>query len=167
MPLFEYECDKCIDRYNKDIDALVAKLNKTNAAKIQKENPGFLYIEVKDGDKSKVLFAIGERSKSRNVKRFRYTLDKNKILYLELRNFRFSSLVYEKEEEKDLTCPICGAKGVRRVFSTFKAIFDDKSKRAPGPRDELRWHFEYKEQKDEEMRNNWVGQEHLNQYFNR
>jgi len=31
----------------------------------------------------------------------------------------------------------------------------------------LRWHMEYKEQKDEEQRNDWVGQEHLNQYFNR
>ena len=55
---------------------------------------------------------------------------------------------------------------VRRVFSTFKAIFDDKSKRPPGPGDELRWHMEYKQQKDEEMRNNWVGGDHLGQYFN-
>jgi hypothetical protein len=156
-----------MDRYNRDIDTLVAKLNKTNAAKIKKENPGFLYIEVKDGDKDQLLFALGDRSNSRSVKRFRYKLDKNKILYLELKNFRFSSLVYEKEEEKDLTCPLCGAKGSRRVFSTFKAIFEDKSKRAPRRGDELRWHLEYKEQKDEEMRNDWVGQEHLNQYFNR
>ena len=167
MPLFEYECDKCMDRYNKDIDALVAKLNKTNAARIKKDNPGFICIEVTDADNGKELIALGERSGSRNARRFRYKLDKNRILYLELKNFRFSSLVYEKEEEKDIKCPLCGQKGVRRVFSTFKAIFDDKSKRAPGPGDELRWHFEYKEQKDEEMRNDWVGQEHLNQYFNR
>jgi hypothetical protein len=167
MPLFEYECDKCMDRYNRDIDALVAKLNKTNAARIRKENPGFVYIEVTDGDKDKQLFSLGERSGSRSGRRFRYKLDNNKILFLELKNFRFSSLVYEKEEEKDITCPLCGEKGVRRVFSTFKAIFDDKSKRAPGRGDELRWHLEYKQQKDEEMRNDWVGQEHLDQYFNR
>ncbi len=156
-----------MDQYNRDIDALVAKLNKANAAKIKKENPGFLYIEVKDGDNDQLLFALGDRSNSRSVRRFRYKLDKNKMLYLELKNFRFSSLVYEKEEEKDLTCPLCGSKGSRRVFSTFKAIFEDKSKRAPRRGDELRWHLEYKEQKDEEMRNDWVGQEHLNQYFNR
>jgi len=167
MPLFEYDCDKCIEKYNRDIDALVAKLNKTNAAKIKKENPGFLYIEVTDGDKNKQLFALGERGTSRSAKRFRYKLDNNKILYLELKNFRFSSLVYEKDEDKDLKCPLCGTKDVRRVFSTFKAIFEDKSKRAPRRGDELRWHLEYKEQKDEEMRNDWVGQEHLNQYFNR
>jgi hypothetical protein len=56
---------------------------------------------------------------------------------------------------------------VRRVFSTFKAIFDDKNKRAPRPGDELRWHLEYKQQKDEEINSEWVGQDYLNQYFQR
>ena len=60
MPLFEYECDKCMDGYNRDIDALVAKLNKTNATKIKKNNSGILYVEVTDGNKNKELFAIGE-----------------------------------------------------------------------------------------------------------
>ena len=44
MPLFEYECDSCMDGYNRDIDALVAKPNKTNAAKIKKNNAGILYV---------------------------------------------------------------------------------------------------------------------------
>lgn len=167
MPLFEYECEVCIDRYNKDIDALVAKLNKTNASKIKKENEGFTYIEVTNAKTGKLVFALGEKSESRTLRRFKYTLDKNRVLYLELKNFRFSELIYDKGDEKKLRCPICGGKDVERVFSTFKAIFDDKSKRAPGPGDELRWHMEYKEQKDEEQRNDWVGQEHLNQYFNR
>ena len=167
MPLFEYECDKCMDGYNRDIDALVAKLNKTNANKIKKNNDGILYIEVTDGEKNKELFSIGKKSNRRGPRRFRYTLDNKKVLYLELKDFRFSSLVMEEEDEKDLECPVCQSKEPRRIFSTFKAIFDDKSKRAPGPGDELRWHMEYKEQKDEEQRNDWVGQEHLNQYFNR
>ncbi len=167
MPLFEYECDVCIDRYNKDIDALTARLNKTNASRIRKANEGFLYIEVTNGNNGKLLFALGEKVTERNVRRFRYKLDKNKMLYLELKNFKFSSLIYDKGDEEDLECPICGDKNVRRIFSTFKAIFDDKSKRAPGPQDELRWHLEYKQQKDEEIRNDWVGQDHLNQYFNR
>lgn len=167
MPLFEYECDKCYNRYNSDIDALVPKLNKTNAARIMKENPGFLYIEVTDAETGKEIFALGEKSNSRGPRRFRFKLEKNRMLYIELKNFRFSHLIYDKDDEKDLKCPLCGDKNVTRVFSTFRAIFDDKSKRAPGPRDELRWHLEYKQQKDEEMKNDWVGQEHLNQYFNR
>ena len=167
MPLFEYECDKCIDSYNRDIDALVAKLNKTNATKIKKGNEGFSYIEVTNAKTDKPVFALGEKSDSRTLRRFKYTLDKNRVLYLELKNFRFSELIYDKKDEKKLRCPICGGKEVQRVFSTFKAIFDDKSKREPGPGDELQWHMEYKQQKDEEQRNDWVGQDHLNQYFNR
>lgn len=167
MPLFEYECDECIERYNRDIDALVAKLNKTNATKIKNGNEGFTYIEVTEGKKKKPVFSLGEKSESRTLRRFRYTINKNKVLYLELRNFRFSELIYDKKDEKKIRCPICSGKDVKRVFSTFKAIFDDKSKREPGPQDELQWHMEYKQQKDEEQRNDWVGQDYLNQYFNR
>ena len=167
MPLFEYECDACMDGYNKAIDELVEKLNKTNASKIKKGNDGILYIEVSDAKTKKELFSLGEKSKRRGPRRFRYTLDNGKVLYLELKDFRFSSLVMDEDDEKNLECPVCRHKEPRRIFSTFKAIFDDKSKRAPGPGDELKWHMEYKEQKDEEQRNDWVGQEHLNQYFNR
>ena len=166
MPLYEYECDNCMSRYNEDIDRLVGKLNKSNASKIMKNNPNICYIEVTDPEKNKEVFSMGEKGKP-EIRRFKYRLDKKKALYLELKNFRFSELIYEKEDENDLICPLCNdGKGVRRVFSTFKAIFEDKSKRAPGPGDDLKWHMEYKEQKDEEMRNDWVGQDHLNQYFN-
>jgi len=166
MPLFEYECDKCIEGYNSDISALVKKLNKSNAQDIMKKNPKFYYIEVFDDKKEKTTFALGEKGKA-NTRRFRYKLEKNKILYIELRNFRFSELIYDKEDEKKLTCPSCQKSDkVRRVFSTFKAIFD-KRDRAPGPGDELAWHFDYKKMKDEEIKNDWVGPDYLNQYFNR
>lgn len=167
MPLFEYECDSCMDGYNRDIDALVAKPSKTNATKVKKNNAGILYVEITDDEKRKQIFALGEKSNRRGPRRFQYKISKNKVLYLELKDFRFSSLVLDEKDEKDLTCPNCNSKKPRRIFSTFKAIFDDKSKRAPGPGDELRWHMEYKEQKDEEQKSDWVGQEHLNQYFNR
>lgn len=166
MPVFEYECDGCIEEYNSDISALVERLNKSNASWLMKKNPKFYYIEVYDDKKDKLMFALGEKGRA-NIRRFRYKLKNNKILYLELRNFKFSELIYDKEDEKNLMCPLC-QKGdkIRRVYSTFKAIFDDKYKRAPGPGDELRWHLEYKQQKDEEIRNEWVGYDYLNQYFN-
>ena len=167
MPLYEYECDHCIKEYNSDIDALVAKLSKTNASKIMKKNPKLCYIEASDSKNQKLLFSLGARGNS-NIRRFKYNLDENKVLYLEFKNHRFSELIYNKSEEKRLKCPLCkDGEGVRRVFSTFKAIFDDKSKRAPGPKDELRWHLEYKQQKDEEIKSEWVGQDYLNQYFQR
>lgn len=166
MPLYEYECETCVSRYNADIDKLVAKLNKTNAGKIMKSNPNFLYIEVTDPEKRKEIFTLGEKGNP-DIRRFRYTLDKNKVLYLELKNFRFSELILDKEDEKDLKCPLCNKKkGVKRVFSTFRAIFDDKSKREPRPGDDIKFHMDYKVQKEEERKNDWVGYDHLNQYFN-
>ncbi len=162
MPLYEYECQKCADGFNRDISRLVGRLNKTNASKISRENPGFLYIEVTKEKTGDELFSLGNKTPSRNVRRFRYTLEGGKVLYLELRDFKFSELmsVGEKSVPK---CPACGGRKAKRLFSTFKAIFD-KRDREPRPGDELAWHKDYKVQKDEEQQN-WVGQDNLNQYF--
>ena len=156
-----------MESYNTDIDSLVAKLTKTNAKKIFKQNRNFCYVEVTSDKSGKLFFELGERG-VRGARRFRYKLDNGKVLYLELKDFRFDHLVYGDDEQEEVKCPLCDdSETVRRVFSTFKAIFDDKNKRAPGPGDELRWHLEYKQQKDEEIASDWVGQDHLNQYFNR
>ena len=156
-----------MESYNTDIDNLVAKLTKTNAKKIFKQNHNFCYIEVTNDKSGKLFFELGEKDIS-GARRFRYKLDNGKVLYLELKDFRFNHLVYGDDDQDEVRCPLCDdSETVRRVFSTFKAIFDDKSKRAPGPGDELRWHLEYKQQKDEEIASDWVGQDHLNQYFNR
>ena len=164
MPLYEYECDSCMQEYNDNIDNLVKKLSKTNAEKTIKKNPNISFIEVTE--KGKKGFVLGEKD-TPNIRRFKYSLDKNKVLYMELKNFRFSELINDKEEEKKITCPLCSKKkSVRRVFSTFRAILDDKNKRAPRPGDDIKFHMDYKVQKDEEQQN-WVGQDHLNQYFNR
>ena len=37
--------------------------------------------------------------------------------------------------------------------------------RAPTPGDPVQWHKDYKVMKDEEQASNWVGQDHLDQYF--
>ena len=167
MPLYEYECDSCMEDYNNDIDELVAKLNKTTANKIFKRNKNFCYIEITDREKKETIIELGEKD-VRDTRRFLYNLDKGKSLYLELKNFRFSELITDKEDEKKVKCPLCNKKkDVRRIFSTFKAIFDDKNKRAPRPGDDLKFHMDYKVMKDEEKASNWVGQDHLNQYFNR
>ena len=158
-----------MESYNTDIDNLVEKLTKTNAKKIFKQNSNFCYIEVTSDRNGKLFFELGKKGVS-GARRFRYKLDNGKVLYLELKNFRFDHLVYGDGDhnQDEIKCPLCDdSSDVRRVFSTFKAIFDDKSKRAPGPGDELRWHLEYKQQKDEEIASDWVGQDHLHQYFNR
>lgn len=166
MPVYEYECDGCIEEFNSDISVLVKSLNKTNASKIMKKNPKFYYIEVSSDKNDRTMFALGEKGKY-GARGYRYKLEKNRILYIELKNFKFSELIYDKEEEKNLICPSCKRSDkVRRIYSTFKAIFDNKDKRAPRQGDELAYHLDYKKKMDEEIKNEWVGPEHLNQYFN-
>lgn len=161
MPIYEYECEECADRFNKDISRLVEGLNKKNASSIAKENPGFLYIEVTKEKTGNEVFTVGEKTRSRLRRRFRYPVDGGKVLYLELRDFKFSELMSPGDPNPD--CPACDNGKVRRVLSTFKAIFD-KRDREPGPGDDFGWHKDYKVQKDEEQQN-WVGQDNLNQYF--
>jgi len=161
MPLYEYECEKCVDRFNRDISRLVKRLNRKNASEILRENPGFLSIEVAGEKTGDTLFSLGEKSPSRYVRRFRYVLEGGKVLSLELRDFKFSELMSPQDPPPE--CPSCGGRKVKKLFSTFKAVFDRRN-RAPGPGDELAWHKDYKIQKDEEQRN-WVGQDNLNQYF--
>ncbi|WP_462136928.1 hypothetical protein [Candidatus Mycalebacterium sp.] len=165
MPLYEYECEGCMNRFNKDISNLVGNLNKKNASRILKENPGFLYMEVAKGETGAPMFSLGEKtpSRSRSVRRFKYSLEVGKSLYLELKDFKFSELM--EPGARPPKCPLCNGGKVRRVFSTFKAIFD-KREREPGPGDDFGWHKDYKVQKDEE-RQNWVGQDTLNQHFKR
>lgn len=161
MPLYEYECEKCVDRFNRDISRLVKRLNRKNASEILRENPGFLSIEVAAEKTGGKLFSLGEKSPSRYVRRFRYVLEGGKVLSLELRDFKFSELM--SPQDPPPKCPSCGGRKVKKLFSTFKAVFD-KRNRAPRPGDDLAWHKDYKVQKDEEQQN-WVGQDNLNQYF--
>ncbi|MCY3973604.1 MAG: zinc ribbon domain-containing protein [Candidatus Dadabacteria bacterium] len=161
MPIYEYECEQCAGKFNGDISALVRRLTKKNASAISKGNPGFLYIEVTKEKDGAPVFSVGEKTRSRAARRFRYTLDGGNILYLELKDFRFSEIVEVGGPAPP--CPSCGSKKAIRVFSTFKAIFD-KRDREPGPGDDIGWHKDYKIQKDEEQQN-WVGQDNLNQYF--
>ena len=97
-------------------------------------------------------------------------MDKNKYLFLELRDFRFTELFFQDEEVPvSVVCP-CDkrCKDVVRIFSPFKAIFEKRGglkDRAPAPGDPVQWHKDYKIMKDEEQASNWVGQDHLDQYF--
>ena len=168
MPLYEFECRDCMKKYNKDITELSKSLDKKTAQKIMKRNKNFLYVEVQNIKNEKTIFELG-KDRNKGSKRFRYRMEKDKLLILELVDFRFTELFFQDEEIVDVECP-CNkkCKEVVRVFSPFKAIFEKRGglkDRAPRPGDPVQWHKEYKTMKDEEQASNWVGQDHLNQYF--
>ena len=169
MPLYEFECKDCMKKYNKDITELSKSLDKKTGEKVMKRNKNFLYIEVQKIKTEKTVFSLGKEG-NKGIKRYRYRMGKDKYLFLELRDFRFTELFFQDEEvPKSVECP-CDkkCKDVVRIFSPFKAIFEKRGRlkdRAPKPGDPVQWHKDYKVMKDEEQASNWVGQDHLDQYF--
>ena len=168
MPVYEFECRECMSSYNKAIDKLVKNLNKKYAADLYKKNKNFKYIELLNPKTDKTIFSVGKEG-NKGIRRFRYKLDEKKFLYLEIIDFKFSELFFEGDKVEDIECPNNKkCKDIHRVFSAFKAIFEKRGgvkDRAPKPGDPLSWHKDYKVMKDEEQSSNWVGQDHLNQYF--
>ncbi len=168
MPVYEFECRDCMLTYNKEIDKLVKNLNKKYAEKLAKKNTNFKYIELLNPKNDKTIFSVGKEG-NKGIRRFRYKLDEKKFLYLELIDFKFSELFFEGDSIEDISCPCDkNCKNIERIFSPFKAIFEKRggqNDRAPKPGDPLQWHKDYKIMKDEEQASNWVGQDHLNQYF--
>ena len=168
MPVYEFECRDCMLTYNKEIDKLVKNLNKKYAEKLAKKNTNFKYIELLNPKNDKTIFSVGKEG-NKGIRRFRYKLDEKKFLYLELIDFKFSELFFEGDSIEDISCPCDkNCKNIERIFSPFKAIFEKRggqNDRAPKPGDPLQWHKDYKIMKDEEQASNWVGKDHLNQYF--
>ena len=169
MPLYEFECKDCMKKYNKDITDLSKSLDKKTGEKVMKRNKNFLYIEVQKIKTEKTVFSLGKEG-NKGIKRYRYRMGKDKYLFLELRDFRFTELFFQDEEvPESVECP-CDkkCKDVVRIFSPFNAIFEKRGglkDRAPKPGDPVQWHKDYKVMKDEEQASNWVGQDHLDQYF--
>ena len=169
MPLYEFECKDCMKKYNKYITDLSKSLDKKTGEKVMERNKNFLYIEVQKIKTEKTVFSLGKEG-NKGIKRYRYRMGKDKYLFLELRDFRFTELFFQDEEvPKSVECP-CDkkCKDVVRIFSPFKAIFEKRGglkDRAPKPGDPVQWHKDYKVMKDEEQASNWVGQDHLDQYF--
>ena len=168
MPVYEFECRDCMTSSNRGIDSLVENLNKKAAANLLKDNTNFLYIEVFNLKNEKTIFSVGNEGQ-KDIRRFRYKIDNKKSLYIELKDFRFSELFFQDENQDDVVCPNDKeCKDVIRIFSPFKAIFESRgglNDRAPKPSDPMQWHKDYKIMKDEEVASTYVGQDHLDQYF--
>ena len=124
MPLYEFECKDCMKKYNKDITELSKSLDKKTGEKVMKRNKNFLYIEVQKIKTEKTVFSLGKEG-NKGIKRYRYRMGKDKYLFLELRDFRFTELFFQDEEvPKSVECP-CDkkCKDVVRIFSPWSPIY--------------------------------------------
>lgn len=123
MPLYEYECIKCRNKLEKALNSIEKKPNKTTAENIVKKYNTIHSVEVVDLDKEKILVQVGKRDN--NSPDYDFYLNEGSLMVLiNMDPYRFSHLVYEEADEKNVKC-FCGEKKkVEKVVSSFSFTSD-------------------------------------------
>ena len=99
---------------------------------IVKKHDNFNHIGVLDLEKEEITAEHGKRDKKGSNLDF-YVNDGALLVFFNLKkNFRFSELIYEEGDEKNVKCLFCGSKNVEKVFSGF-AFTSDLSTDMPKP----------------------------------
>jgi hypothetical protein len=113
------------------LNKLRDKINSETVSGLVDKYDNIYFIEVADLNKKRVLAKHGKRDKNGIDLDF-YIDERTKRVILNIRNYRFAELIFDKEDENNLKCPRCGAKHVERVISSF-AYTHDLSTNMPKP----------------------------------
>jgi DNA-directed RNA polymerase subunit RPC12/RpoP len=132
MPLFEYECIPCRKNVEDSLNAIQKGVTKKLVSELVKKHDNINHIGVLDIEAEEVLAEHGKRDRDAVDLNY-YLHDGTTLVLFNLKkNFRFSELIYEPEDEKKLKCPLCGTKKVEKVVSSF-AFTSDLSTNMPKP----------------------------------
>lgn len=123
MPLYEYECIKCRNKLEKALNSLKKKPDKKTAESVLKKYDTIHSVEIVDLDKEKILAQVGKRD--RNCPDYDFYFNEGSLMILlNMDRYRFSHLVYEEADEKNVQC-FCGEKKkVEKVVSSFSFTSD-------------------------------------------
>lgn len=132
MPLFEFECKKCRGNVETVLKTLEKQTDKITVKDLLKKYENIHSIEVFDLDKDKLLAKRGKAKKDKIVKDY-YINDGTVLVLVNIDNYRFQELIYDKDDEKKLTCT-CGRgeKDIEKVISSF-SFTSDLSTNMPKP----------------------------------
>ena len=131
MPLYEFECIKCRDNVENSLKAIQKKRDKKTVTDLVNSFENINAIEVVDLDKKKILAKHGSKGGDAVFMDF-YQDDGNILVLFNLRNYRFSELIYEPKDEKNVRCYCGEKKRVEKVVSSF-AFTSDLSTDMPKP----------------------------------
>ncbi len=133
MPLFEYECIQCRKNVEDSLKELGNKVTKKNVSDLVKKYDNINHIGVLDLENEKILAEHGKRDREDGVDLDFFLNDGTLLVFFNLqKNYRFSELIYDEEDEKKLKCPFCDTKKVEKVVSSF-AFTSDLSTNMPKP----------------------------------
>lgn len=132
MPLFEYECRVCRKNVDDSLKAIEENANKKTVSDLVKKYDNINHIVVYDSEKQDILGEHGKRDEDAVDLDF-YLNEGTTLVFLNLpKNYRFSELIYEEKDEKNVKCPFCDTKKVEKVVSSF-AFTSDLSTNMPKP----------------------------------
>jgi len=132
MPLFEYECTICRKNVDDSLQQLEKNVSKKVVSDLVKKYDNVNHICVVDLEKEKVAGEHGKRDSECVDLDFYLNEGSLLVLFNLQKNYRFSELIYEKSDEKNLKCPFCNTKKVEKVVSSF-AFTSDLSTDMPKP----------------------------------
>ena len=131
MPLYEFECIKCRSNVEDSLNLLKKKRDKKTVTDLVKKHNNIYGIEIVDLDKNKILAKSGKRGDDSVFMDF-YQDEGTILILFNLRNYRFSELIYDPEDEKKVKCYCGEKKKVEKVVSSF-AFTSDLSTDMPKP----------------------------------
>lgn len=132
MPLFEYECKQCRKNVDDSLKAISKKADKKIVSELVKKHDNINHIVVYDTQKEDILGEHGNRDQDGADLDF-YLNEGTTLVFLNLgKNYRFSELIFEEEDEAKIRCPFCDTKKVEKVVSSF-AFTSDLSTDMPKP----------------------------------
>ena len=124
MPLYEFECIPCRKAVTDSIVAIEKKPTKKTIEATVKKFESINSIILVDLNNEKEIARAGKIG-NEDIDIDLYVDDgKIMVLYF-VPNFRFSELVMDEEDEKNIKCPCCNKKNkVERVISSFSYTSD-------------------------------------------
>ena len=131
MPLYEFECVKCRNNVDSSLKAIEKSASKKTVTDLVKKHENINAIEIVDLEKNKIVSKAGKNSKDATFMDF-YLNEGNTLVLMNLRNHRFSELIYTPEDEKEVKCWCGEKKNVEKVISSF-AFTSDLSTDMPKP----------------------------------
>ncbi len=123
MPLYEFECIKCRNNIENSLKIIEKKRDKKTVSDLVGKYENINAIEIVDLKKNKIISKSGKSSKD-SVFMDYYQDDGNILVLFNLRNYRFSELIYEPNDENNVKCACGEKKNVEKVISSFSFTSD-------------------------------------------
>jgi len=131
MPLYEFECKSCKKNLMKALGLLEKKYDKKTLLSLIKKFKNLNGIQVVDLISEKLIQSEGVKEEG-NVEIDLYIEEGKKMVLFYATNFRFSELIFDDEDEKNISTSCCKKGEIERVISSF-SYTSDLSTDAPKP----------------------------------